>query len=136
MQNARLVIPDLLQQANMQPGDVLDNAPWSSLHGRVYTPEEEARIQARIEKLAMGDYDSGEPEIMQLEDALAETVEPCPGPANRSQKTPKKDPVGDAVVEKPNKPDVPSNTTQTSGKPKRVSRCVLCFKINHDRDLH
>lgn len=117
MQNARLVVPDLLQQAGLEAGDVLDNAPWSSLHGRTYTAEEEARIQERIERLALGldvSDDEPKPQVISLEDALAEAVEPPVCKASAA-------PVSDSVVEKSQSQQSPQPEASTS-KPKRVSR--------------
>lgn len=144
MQNARLMVPTLLQQANLQPGDVLDNAPWSSLHGRTYTPEEEAKIQERIEQLGMSEEEQRqhqerllqenqeqkrsdeaqpEPEIVSLEDALAEATQP------QQQRRP----LSQDVVDKPNVsnngPSAHPQSTAGGSKPKRISRCVSVLKL-------
>lgn len=143
MQHSRLVVPSLLQQAGLQPGDVLDNAPWAMLHGRQYTPEEEAKIQERINRLALGEeldhedkdhpQQTGEqpqqqepqPQVIDLEDALTEAIQP------------QKKPMGSDVVDKPVVINRGTSDTSTpappANKPKRVSRHVLTqshsFKI-------
>lgn len=119
-----LVVPNILQQQELKPGDVIEDLP---LQGYKYTAEDEKTIDERLAMLKMGSLNVFEPQ-QAVKPQVAPPIEIPPGPVEPEAK---KDAVKDVVAERSQ--TVEAVKSQTSEKqadmapqpPKKVSRYVL-----------
>lgn len=103
-----LVVPNILQQRELKPGDVIEDLP---LEGYKYTADDEKTIEDRLARLKMGSEDV-------FERKAEATV----------QEEPKKEAIKDAVMERVQavKPVVSEKATADAPQPpKKVSRYVV-----------
>ena len=138
MQQARLIIPSLIQQAGLQPGDIIEDVPFG---GRHFTEEELKTISINAELLGdlpkdedVSDHASSsavssttqmshstEKYPMTNESPLSSSRSICMNDTKESKA--KDQPVKDLVLERP-LVNHPTENVIPEGKPKRVSRWV------------
>ena len=116
LQHAGLLIPDLLQQEQLKPGDIIENARIGRIE---YSVQDDRNIQARIDHLASGGLLEEMAAIPEVMEDVAEAKHEQEPPLASEAKTAA---VKTVVTERmsPEAPPLPPSAAQ----PKRQSRFV------------
>ena len=126
-----LVVPNILQQQELKPGDVIEDLP---LQGYKYTAEDEKTIEERLAMLKMGSLNVFEPQ-QAVKPQVAPPEEVSSGPVEPETK---KDAVKDVVAERSQTVEaVKSQMTEKEANmapqpPKKVSRYALRITCTRD----
>ena len=123
-----LVVPNILQQQELKPGDVIEDLP---LQGYKYTAEDEKTIEERLTMLKMGSLNVFEPQQV-VKPQVAPPKEITSGPVEPETK---KDAVKDVVAERSQTVEAVKSETsekQADMPPKKVSRYAWRMTCSRD----